>query len=123
MSRLRDLLGLCNVPAREIAAADVEYLALAAELFHGLPEFLPGTVTIDVMHLVKIDVVCLQPTEAFFAGPLDMKGRQSRLVGPVAHAAIDLGGQHDLVAPPAALRQPAPDDLFGDAFADFPSIH
>ena len=37
--------------------------------------------------------------------------------GPVAHRAVDLGRQHDLLAPPAALRQPAPDDLLGDALA------
>ena len=44
------------------------------------------------------------------------------VVGPVAHVAVDLGRQHDLLAPPAALREPAADDLLGDAFALLPAV-
>src|SRR5262249_30183896 len=39
----------------------------------------------------------------------------------LAHRAIHLGGQHDLLAP-AALRQPAPDDLLGHANAQARTI-
>ena len=72
---------------------------------------------VDVVHLVEVDVVGLQPAQAVLAGAPDVVGGQAALVGPVAHPAVDLGGQHDPLAPSAALRQPAADDLLGDALA------
>lgn len=53
-------------------------LALANQLLHRLPDFLPGYGPVDVVHLVKIDVVGLQALEAGFAGSADAElGRDS----------------------------------------------
>src|SRR5690606_34478266 len=41
--------------------------------------------------------------------------REAAVVGAVAHLAVDLGGEDDLLAPAAALREPAPDDLLSMA--------
>src|SRR5207237_10363377 len=35
---------------------------------------------------------------------------------------VDLGGEDDALAAPAALRQPASDDLLGDALAGAPAV-
>ena len=43
--------------------------------------------------------------------------RQPRRVRPRVAAAVDLGGQHDLLPPAAALGEPAADDLLGLAAA------
>jgi hypothetical protein len=110
------------MPAGEIAAADVEHLPFAVELFHCLPEFFPRALTIDVVHLVEVDMVCLQTPEALFARAFDMQGGEARLVGPVAHASIDFGGQHHFFTSPAALREPTTDNLLRHPFADFPAI-
>ena len=110
------------MPAGEIAAADVQHLPFAAELFHRLPDFFPAAFTIDVMHLVEVEMVCLQTPETLFARAFDMQGRQARLVGPVAHAAIDLRGQHNFLSSPAALGKPTADNLLRHPFADFPAI-
>ena len=40
-----------------------------------------------------------------------------RGVGPVAHGAIDLGGQDEFLAASAALRQPPANELLGEALA------
>jgi hypothetical protein len=48
--------------------------------------------------------------------------REARLVGPVAHFAVDFGSEHNLLAPSAALGEPATDDLLGNPFAHFPAI-
>lgn len=74
------------------------------------------------MHLVEIEIVCLQAPETVFARAFDVQGRQARLVRPVAHAAIDLCGQHNLLPSPAALCEPTADDLLRHPFADFPAI-
>ena len=81
-----------------------------------------GVAALDMVHLVQVDVVGLEPPQAVLAGPADVVGRKAALVWPLAHRAVDLGRQHDLLAPPAALRQPAPDDLLGDALAELPAI-
>ena len=122
MTRFRCLLRLRDVPAREVAAAHVDDFALLHQHFHGLPHFFPRRAAIDVVHLVEIDVIGLQAAQAFFAGAADVIGGQEALVGPFAHAPEDLGGDDDFLAPTAALREPAPDDLLGDAFAHFPAV-
>src|SRR5262249_19015767 len=82
----------------------------------------PGRVAIDVVHLVEVDAVGLHALERRLAGAHDVERREARLVGPVAHAAVNLGGEHDLVAPAAALREPAADDLLGPALSFLPAV-
>ena len=71
----RDAVGPGDVPAGEVAAADVDDLALADELLHRLPDLLPGRVPINVVHLIQVDDVGLQPAQAVLAGPLDVGSR------------------------------------------------
>jgi hypothetical protein len=73
------------------------------------------------VHLVQIDVIGLQSAQAFLAGAAEVIGGEITLVGPCVHAAVDLSSDDDFLAP-AALREPAPDDLFGDAFAQLPAV-
>jgi site-specific DNA recombinase len=78
-----------------------------------------------VVELVEVDVVGLQPLQRGVDGPPNVEGGQFVVVRPgVAvggHVAVDLGGQHDLVAPVAALCEPVPDDALGTAFVLAPS--
>ena len=69
------------------------------------------------MHLVEVDVVGLHPPQAVVAGRADVARREPPVVGPLRHRPVQLGRQHDLLAPPAALREPAADDLLGGAGA------
>jgi len=123
VARAGSLHRLGNIPPGEIAAADVDDLALLDEYFHGLPDLLPRCFAVDVVHLVQIDVVGFQPAQAFVARGADVISGEFHLVGPLAHAPVDFGGQHHFFAPPAALRKPAADDVLGDAFAQLPTIH
>src|SRR5262249_8682297 len=43
--------------------------------------------------------------------------------GPIPHPSVHLRRQHDFLTPPAALREPPPDDLLRPAFASLPTIH
>src|SRR5207249_3608450 len=45
-----------------------------------------------------------------------------RVVRRLAHRGIDLGGEDDRLAAAAALREPAADDLLGDALAAAPAV-
>ena len=103
VARGRGALRLGDVPAGEVAAADVEHLALLHQLLHRLPDLLPRRVAVDVVHLVQVDVVGLQAPQAASHARADVVGRQPALVRALAHAAVDLGGQHDLAR---AARRP-----------------
>src|SRR5206468_1044037 len=70
------LLGLGNVPAGEVAAPHVDDLSLEVQLFHRLPDLLPGRFAIDMMHLVQIDMVSPQPLQAGLAGAADVERRE-----------------------------------------------
>src|SRR5262249_58571802 len=56
------------------------------------------------------------------AGTGDVQRGEAGVVGPLPHASVDLGRQHDVVATSAALGQPPPDDLLGDALARLPPV-
>src|SRR5262249_12876438 len=47
----RGFVGLDDVPAREVAAPHVDHLALGNQQLHGLPDLVPGGITVDVVHL------------------------------------------------------------------------
>jgi hypothetical protein len=63
-----------------------------------------------VVHLVEVDLIGLQPPQAVFAGPADVMCREVSMVGAGPIGWVDLGREHDPIAP-AALRQPAADDV------------
>ena len=115
VARLGRFVRLRDVPAREVAAADVDDLALLHERLHRLPDLVPRRGAVDVMHLVQVDVIGLQPAEALVARGADVSRRQPAVVRPLGHRAEDLGREHDLLAASAALREPAADDLLGRA--------
>jgi hypothetical protein len=111
-----ELLGGRDVPAGEVAAADVEHLALADELFHRLPDLFPRRRPVDVVHLVEVDVVGLQPAQAVLAGLADVVGGEVPVVRAGAHRLVDLGRENDPLPAPA-LGEPAADDLLRGAEA------
>src|SRR5262249_39498656 len=114
--RLRDL------PAREVAAADVDHLPLRHQLLHRLPHLVPGRVTIDVVHLVQVDAIRAEPAQAVVAGAADVVRGETRVVRAGPHLAVHLGREHDLLAASPALPDPPADDLLGDALARLPPV-
>ena len=85
------------MPPGEIAASDIEDFSLSHQLFHRLPDLFPGCVTVDVVHLVKVDMVGLQTPEARFTGFANVVGGQTPVIDLIAHLAIDLGGENDAI--------------------------
>ena len=64
---------------------------------------------IGTVDLVQVDVVGLQPAQAVLDLAHDPAPRVAPLVRVVAHRAVDLGGEHDVVAPaPAAPCRRSP---------------
>ncbi len=121
MSLLGHAVRVGDVPAREVAAADIQNFAFTHKLFHRLPDLIPGRVTINVVHLVQIDMVGFEPAQAILTCPANMIRRQAAVVGSFPHRPIHFCREHDALAPPA-LCQPAPDDLFGKAEMNFTAI-
>ena len=87
-----------HVPGGEVAAADVADLALADQLLHRLPDLLPRRGPVDVVHLVQVDVIGLQPPQARFRRAADVVGGQPAVVRTESHRLIHLRGQDDVVA-------------------------
>jgi hypothetical protein len=104
-----------NVPAGDIAAADVRHFALANQLLHRLPDLVPRRAPIDVVHLVEIDVVGLQPPKAGLARSADVIGGETAIVRPGAHRLVQLRSENDAIATATILSEPAADDLLRDA--------
>src|SRR6185312_429205 len=111
-----------DVPAGEVGRADVDDLPLLDQELHRLPDLVPGRLAIHVVHLVEVQMIGREPPQAPFAGGADVARRQPALVRPVAHLAVDLRREHDLLAPAAPLRQPPPDDLLRHALALLPAV-
>ena len=75
-----------------------------------------------MVHLVEVDVVGLQASQRALAGADDVARREERVVGPVAHRPVELGGDDHLLAAPATLREPAADDLLGPPLPLLPAV-
>jgi hypothetical protein len=125
----RLLAGRRDVPTGEVRGADVHDLALLHERVEGLPGLVPGAVAVDVVHLVEVDVVGLEALQAGLAVLADLVGGEVATVAvglrvrvrPL-HRVVDLGGQHDRVAPAVAEREPVADDALGLAAHDRPAV-
>src|SRR5438105_2083222 len=105
-----------HVPGGEIAAADVADLAVADQLLHRLPDLFPRRGSIDMVHLVQVNVIGLQPPQARLTRPADVVGRQPTVVRTNTHRLVHLRSEHDVVAVPTALQPPS-DHLLRDAVA------
>ena len=99
------------MPAGEVAAAHIDDLALLDQRVHRLPNLIPRSRPIHVMHLVEVDMVGLHAPEAGIARRSDVASRQATVVGPVRHGAEHLRGQHHLFPSAAALGQPTSHNL------------
>jgi len=93
-----------DMPASKVTAANINDFALANELFHSLPDLFPGSLTVDMVHLVEIDTIRLEPTKTIFASVTDVQGRETRLVRPGAHDIVDFGRQDDVITPVTTVR-------------------
>src|SRR3954447_7375773 len=111
------LVGRGDLPAGVVGGADVEHLALRDQRLARLPDLLPRRLQVDVVELVEVDPVGLQPAQRGLAGADDVACRQEGVVRPVGHPAVHLGRQDRPVPPLAALGEPRADHLLGAALA------
>src|SRR6185437_2850662 len=113
VARFGRLVSLRDMPAGKVGTRDIEDLSLTHQLLHPLPNLLPGRAARDVMHLIDIDVVGLQPAEAGFALALERERVHPTLIRPLTHLAVNLGRQDRPLPASASLVKPSPDDLLG----------
>ena len=92
----------------------MQRLAGAHDVVQRLERLLDRHVVVPAMDLVEIDVVGAEPLQAGVDLGQDRLARQAGAVRPLAHAAVDLGRDHHLVAP-REVEQRAADDLFAGA--------
>ena len=69
-----EVSGICfalcrrDISTGKVAAAHIHNLTLLHQQFHRLPDLFPRRAAVDVVHLVEVDVICLQPAKTIFAG-------------------------------------------------------
>jgi len=108
----RHPLGFDDLASGEGGGADVADLALADEVGEGAEGLLDVGVGARPVDLVEVDVVGLEAAQGVFDGADDPAPRAALPVGVVAHGAVELGGEDDVVA---ASLDGFSDDLFGFA--------
>ncbi len=123
MPCLRRLLRLRDMPAREVRGSDVEDLALRTQDLHRLPDLVERRVPVDVVHLIQVDVVGLQPLKRRIARPPDVQRGKSGVVGPVTLRAVHLRREDRTLPTTAALGEPAPQHVLDPFAPDLESVH
>ena len=109
--RSRDPLRLDDLVGGEGRAADVADLPGAHEIGQRAERLVDVGVGLGAVDLVEVDPVRLEAPQAVLDRARDPAARVAELVRIVAHLAVELGGQHDVVA--LAARQGLADDLLG----------
>ena len=121
----RLILGLYQMAGAKIAGAYIGHFPLGNQICKASPNLLPGGMALNVMHLVEVDVVGLQPTQGTLDVPFQLKGRKPLCVGPVRtviHVAVDLCCQDDPFPPSAALCKPSANDLLRPPHMDLRGV-
>ena len=108
----RPFVGLSNGPARKVARADVGDFALLVEAIHSLPDFINGRRSINVMHLIQINMLHLKALEAGVTGHLNVSGGQTSVVNVIGHRLVHLCCNDSAVAARRILCQPLANDGF-----------
>jgi hypothetical protein len=93
-------LRLDDLRRRERGGADVADLALVDEVRQRAQRLLDVGVRLGTMDLVEVDPVGLEPPQGVLDLADDPAPRVAELVGVVAHRAVHLGREHDVVAAP-----------------------
>src|SRR5215216_5429599 len=75
-----------------------------------------------MVHLIEVDMIGLESFQRAFHRLADVQGREPRMVGPIAHAAVDLCRKHRLLAAPSPLPEPTANNLLCPAFPHLPTI-
>ena len=122
VAALRCFLCLRDVPAGKVRRSGVKDLSLRAKDFVGFPDLVPRRRSVDVVHLVDVDVVGLQPAQRCLAGALDVQGGKLAVVRPLAHVAVELGRDDRALAASVASREPVTDDALGHALVLTPAV-
>ena len=107
----RHPLRLDDLRGRERRGADVADLAGADQVGERAERLLDVGVVGGAVDLVEVDPVGLQAPQRVLDLADDPAAGVAALVGVVAHRAVDLRGEDDVVAPPAGER--LADDLLG----------
>ena len=120
--RLGNFIRLRNMKTSEVGRTHVGDFPLGYERFHSLPHFLPWGVSVDVVHLVQLDMVGLHAFERRFTRAPNVHSRKASFIGPITHGSVDFRRNDCFFATPATLGKPSPNDVFRDALALFPAI-
>src|SRR5258708_23539055 len=114
-----DFVSAGNMPTSKGTTTNIHDLALVCQLLHRLPDLLPRSLTINMVHLVEIDMIGLQTAQTLLTSTPNVQSREARLIWPFTHLPVNLGRQHNFLPASTALSKPAPDDLFGNALTKF----
>ena len=89
---------LHQAPRLEVRAGRVEDLAVAHEIVERPQHLLERRLMVDMMDVVEVEVVGLQPLQRAFDLLLDVQSRHTGIVGPPAHRIEELGGDDGVLA-------------------------
>ena len=92
--------------AGNVERADVADLALVHEVGERAERLLDVGARIGAVDLVEVDPVGAEPPQPVLDRAHDPAARVALLVGVLAHRVVELGGQHDVVAPAPASALP-----------------
>ena len=111
---LGDAEGAGELPGMHGGRADVADLARLDDVVQCFERFLNRRVIVPAMDLVEVDVIGAESLQAGVDLSHDRLARQAGAIRAGAHPAIDLGGDHDLLAAGKILDCPA-EDFFAAA--------
>jgi len=97
-------LGLDDLRGRERGGADRTHLAGADEVGQRAERLVDVGVHLGAVDLIEVDPVGPQAAQAVLDLLDDPAARVAELVGVVAHGAVHLGGEDDVLAPAAGER-------------------
>ena len=88
------------MPAGPVGDADITDLARADQCIEGRQRFFGRSLCIKAMQLDEIDVIGAQPFQRRVHRLQNVEARRAHVIGAIAAAEGEFGGDQNLVAPP-----------------------
>ncbi len=107
--------GSRHLPGRPVRHADITHQTLPHEHIESCQAFLDRRHGIDIVQLIEVDVVDLQPSQAPFDAVYDMRPRIACLVWTCPHRSAHLGGDDHVFAPDTQVLERPAENFLGDA--------
>ena len=119
---------LHNIPSRKVGTSNIKHLPLILQYFKRFPHFFPRRGTINVMHLIQVQIIRLHASQRSLTSSANMQRSHTVRVGPIfqrtiSHVTVQLSCQHSALSSTSTQCKPLSENLLCNTLTLLPAVN